>query len=102
MFFTKSRKFSVEIDDKEVPMMAGPRTQLVYRKYFKKDLKKTINKCIVSYENNYKNNVEVAEVIWSFAKAANPCLPEFNKWIDSCESIPVRTIVMEMAEKLAK
>lgn len=102
MFFMKSKKFSVEIDDKEVPMMAGPRTHAVYKKYFKKSLIKSINKYIISYENNYANNLGIAEIIWSFAKTANPTLPSFKDWVDSCKTLPVREIIMEITEKLTK
>lgn len=93
-------RFTVEIDGKNVPMCAGPMTKRIYKKTFQGDLIKNIVNFTTNYNNDLYHNEKLAQIIWSFAKIANPTLPNYNDWVDSCDSIPVKDILFQILEKM--
>lgn len=95
-----SKRFLIEIDGKEIPMCASLMTKRIYRKNFHGDLITNIGIYSTDYKNDLYHNEKLAQIIWSFAKTANPNLPNYNDWVDSCTTLPVKGIFLEIQEKL--
>lgn len=95
---------NLEIDGEVIPIAANPTTKGIYKKQFKGDLLKHLNKAI-KYTTGTVRQQCVADniafqVVWALAKTANKKIPSPDKWLDSFETFPVKTLIPKLAEIL--
>lgn len=96
------KRFSIEIDGRKVPMRVNKFALTVYRVTFKKDLGKTLAYyCnLDNLKMDAKTFGQVAQIVWAFAKTADPRIPKFSKWVKRFKVFPVREIIVEITEKI--
>ncbi|MGG4307074.1 hypothetical protein ABEW49_00750 [Bacillus anthracis] len=104
---------TIEIDGKDIPLKTTGATPFQYKMQFGTDyfadvLKLGVLEDLTSiedmdYEKLSKLDTEVFyNIIYTFAKAANPDIPEQFAWLASFDEFPIFDIVADIQELLVK
>ena len=108
-------EITVNIDGKEVPFKSSGAVAPRYMMQFQRDLLKDMMKMGISsidFENATeqelmlwaRDNIDFMvfyNIAWTFAKTADPTIPEPMKWLDSFETFPIFKIMEPIQDLLA-
>lgn len=101
---------TIEIDGKQVKLKSHAAIPLMYQAQFKRDFFADILKMNkLSEFNTKKKNFEVLadldstvfyNILWIYAKSANPNIEEPIKWFSQFEEFPLQDIILEITDLL--
>lgn len=96
------KSFNLEIDGKQVNLRVNNSANVLYKKHFRRGLIKTLNKykVIKKFPLSFNDSTEVAQIVWVFAKIADPKILPYKKWILSFEEFPIAKILPAIVKKI--
>ena len=90
-----TRRFTITIDNKEIPLAFTRYTEPMHKKYFKRDFFQTLVRITenILEITSIPNGMRLAEIVWTLAKAENDKIEPFFKWFDKIEEFPAMEIL---------
>ena len=90
-----NRRFSITIDNKEIPLAFTRYTEPMHKRYFKRDFFQTLLRITENLDEitSIPNGMRLAEIVWTLAKIENDKIEPFFKWFDNIEEFPTMEIL---------
>lgn len=99
-----NRRFTITLDNKEIPLAFTLYTVPMHKKYFKRDFFSTLLRITQNLGEitSIPNGTRLAEIVWTLAKAENNKIEPFHKWLNNVNAFPTKEILPLVIKGLKK
>lgn len=99
-----NRRFTISIDNKEIPLAFTRYTEPMHNKYFKRDFFTTLQRITENIHEitSIPSGTRLAEIVWTLAKAENDKIEPFHKWLNKVNAFPTKEILPLVINGLKK
>lgn len=96
--------FTYDVYGQPLPLKINLHAIMIYQKTFKRNFKRSLEEIgnIKKLHISTPEGKMAAQMIWAFAKAAQPKIPKFNQWKKQFISFPLNRIFVEINNHFVK